>query len=162
MINNNIKMIQKMKRPFDYEEYLFLCSTHKIEPVDEQRFCSGMGLLERAKIKYSTLNLQEAYIKVIQDRNDMHNKDKKKECCSKNKDKALPPLSKQIMSYAKNQALWVLAGKPVVSKDKFLRRLSICIKCDKLNNDWNCSECGCPMKEKAERDMKELCTLNKW
>jgi hypothetical protein len=168
MINGNMDMIREMKNPFDYEEYVVRCKSRGVEPRGRQEFGQGMAYLHMGRADYPDLDWQEAYSKFFQKLTEEHEEvsrpttEKKKKCCGKKKDKPLPPMTKRAMSYAKATAKWIKAGSPKVGRSEQLRRLAICNACDELNSDWHCSECGCPMKVKVERDMDNLCDLSKW
>ncbi len=156
MINNNIEMIQGMKEPFDYEEYVSLCKKSSIPDVGLNAFIMGRGVIERAKYKYPDMDLQEAYRKVFQDIGEQD----KAECCGEAvEDKPLPPLSQQM----KNAGVAIVnhAKGGFKKADNYDERVAICESCEFLRSDKRCSKCGCFMKEKAKM-AKEKCPINKW
>ena len=57
---------------------------------------------------------------------------------------------RKARNYAQTMARWYKAGKPLADKKVVVERLEICRICDSLIKDWECSECGCPMMEKAK------------
>lgn len=161
-------MMKQMVDIDDFDEYLSLCENNKIPPLPIQEYGKRRGYLGLAKKKYPELSWQEAYNKFLEEMNKIATGQQDNGCCKGEKeDKPLPSLVKQVTGYAKNQLEWIAAGRPIVDEETYLHRLSICgvdkdIKCDELTKTGKCSKCGCPMKEKAVRDMQGLCALNKW
>lgn len=165
MINNNTDMILSMKDMEDYEEYVSLCKEKEIPYSEVAGFSYGIFMLKRGMRKHPELSPQEAYLKII------HETDKRKEnnepvtpkkgCCGNKKDKPLPPISKRVKNYVEAKFEHIVAGKPLVDVDEFLRRISICKKCDSFNADYHCAECGCPMNIKATWS-EQNCSLEKW
>ena len=80
-------------------------------------------------------------------------------CCGQSKQS--PSMIKKAKSYAKTMARWYKAGSPIVSLRVFADRLVVCGRCDSLKN-YECTECGCPMDNKAKMGIDKLCELNKW
>ena len=77
----------------------------------------------------------------------------------------LPPLLEQIgnLTGTSRDVLlgFLKTGKVLASSDMEKRRAEICLKCDKLTEDWRCSDCGCFLKVKL-RTLYADCSLRKW
>ena len=171
-------MIKGMVNRYDYDEYVSLCEKKGVKSNDKYSFYKGIGYLYGALSKYPDLGWQKAYTKILMDMAEQPAKDK--ECGggdkTEKKDKPIevkieieaekikiPPLSKRIVNYGKAQVEHTLAGRKLITKNEFLRRLSICSsnECGYFRDDWTCLKCGCPMKTKAEW-AEQVCRLNKW
>jgi hypothetical protein len=155
MINKNMEKIQGLKNLFDYEEYVQSCKKNEVEINDLQRFCTGIGVLMVGRNKYPKKDWQGAYTQTFQDISDQD----PVECCGG--EKKIPSLPKRAVSYAKAQIEHTKSGRKLTSGPEYLKRLSVCIKCDSLKEHWFCAECGCPMKTKAEWK-EQKCKLDKW
>lgn len=83
-----------------------------------------------------------------------------KKCCGQGK-KQSPPMLKKIKNYKETMVRWYKAGRPIVDIRELAERLAICGGCASLKG-YECTECGCPMDNKAKMDIDNLCELNKW
>lgn len=160
MIHKNMQMIEGMINRHDYEEYVGLCKKNDVQIRDKQQFSMGIGTLEVGRTTYPDLSWQDAYTQMFKDINAQD----KAECCgNEKKDKPLPSLVNRAKTYAKAQIDHTRAGRQLVAKAEYLKRLTTCSGCSRLNNDWNCShpKCGCQMKVKAEW-AEQICHDNNW
>jgi glycosyltransferase involved in cell wall biosynthesis len=74
----------------------------------------------------------------------------------------LPPLATRAANYAKAQIRHTLDGRARADNATLSDRLTICEDCDRFRaSDRKCSECGCPIEEKAAW-RSESCPLGKW
>ncbi len=53
------------------------------------------------------------------------------------------------------------SGKIKASSQMEKERIEICLTCDRLTDEFKCSECGCFMKVKAKL-LTQNCPLRKW
>jgi hypothetical protein len=81
-------------------------------------------------------------------------------CCGDNEPES-PSMLKKANNYRKTMTRWFKAGMPVVSLRVFAERLTVCGRCDS-HKGYECTECGCPMDNKAKMNIDKLCELNKW
>lgn len=73
-----------------------------------------------------------------------------------------PSLWTKAKNYIRALAAHVAAGLPVVTRQVYVARLTICDGCElRVPETWECSDCGCPMDEKATWADVE-CPLKKW
>lgn len=78
------------------------------------------------------------------------------------KKKSSPGLFQKGLNYFRSLGSHILAGFPKTPEPVYMERLRICDTCDRRNPDsWECTECGCPMDEKAAWAEQE-CPLKKW
>lgn len=160
---------------YNYETFVSACRSAGVEPFALPTYWHRLGMWLDAKARYGDKDPEKSFRKIVKDLNEYDNVIQRDTgCCGNEKkeereDKPIPSLPKRALNYAKNQAQWVAAGKPVVDEETYLRRLSICgvneeKKCELLNKNDVCTHisCGCPMKKKAKQDMQGLCALNKW
>jgi hypothetical protein len=77
----------------------------------------------------------------------------------------LPPLLEQITNLAvagRDTVLGFLkSGKIRASSQMHKERMEICLACDKLTDDFRCSQCGCFIKVKSAL-LTQDCPLRKW
>ena len=77
----------------------------------------------------------------------------------------LPPFLEQVTNLAaagRDVVLGFLkSGKIKTSSEMFKDRMEVCLGCDKLTDDFRCSQCGCFIKAKAQL-LSQDCPLRKW
>jgi Family of unknown function (DUF6171) len=77
----------------------------------------------------------------------------------------LPPLLNQIANLAiagRDTVLEFLkSGKVKASSQMHKDRMEICLACDKLTDDFRCSQCGCYIRAKSQL-LSQDCPLRKW
>ncbi|MCK5602696.1 hypothetical protein KAR91_12520 [Candidatus Pacearchaeota archaeon] len=114
-----------------------------------------LDALEAKGIKHRSIKDLEAVARIGKP------KENSEGCCGQGKKS--PSLSTKAKNYIKTMARWTKAGMPKVDKATELARLNICSTCEAIADDgWECTECGCPMKDKVEMDIEKLCELKKW
>jgi hypothetical protein len=165
MINKNMDMIKQMNDLLDYDEYVSLCKTNKVEPRELRQFIMGVGALLYARNKWPDMDWQEAYTKAHKEIRKQQGLDagekKGKKGCKKQKEKQMPSLLQKGKNFAKAATEHIKSGRQHADKNEYLRRLNICGKCNSLTDEWDCMECGCKMKIKAGW-LESECSLNKW
>lgn len=61
-----------------------------------------------------------------------------------------PPLYIKAFNFLSALSAHAIAGFPVVSPEQYKKRLDICLGCEYKHPTQNeCTECGCPIEEKA-------------
>lgn len=70
-------------------------------------------------------------------------------------------LNKKAYNYLIAVGKRLLGGIKNVSDDIYKKRINICVECTKLNPEYECSICGCPVETKALWKT-ENCPENKW
>jgi hypothetical protein len=82
-----------------------------------------------------------------------------------NEQPELPPLLEQVTNLAlagRDVVLGFLkSGKIKASSEMMKDRMEVCLACDKLTDDFRCSQCGCFIKAKAGL-LTQDCPLRKW
>lgn len=77
----------------------------------------------------------------------------------------LPPFLEQITNLATAGRDIVLgflkSGKIKASSQMHKDRMEVCLACDKLTDDFRCSQCGCFIKAKSQL-LTQDCPLRKW
>lgn len=79
----------------------------------------------------------------------------------KRPEQSLPPIYKQIWNYGKAFTKHIFHGRPHVTDESYVDRITICNSCDKKTEDWKCAECGCPIESKASWATED-CPLKRW
>lgn len=76
--------------------------------------------------------------------------------------KIKPNLLQMIKNYSVDTWDYIKEGCPPTPKAEYEKRIDICKECPSIIIDqFRCSECGCPMVKKAQRQTA-VCPLNKW
>ena len=61
-----MKIVLEMVDPFDYDEFLRICETEKIQPLSMNEYAMKVGFVMMAKVKYPEVTIEEAYMKVVE------------------------------------------------------------------------------------------------
>lgn len=162
MIKDNMKMIKGMKNRYDYNEYVTLCREYEkpIRPLGQ--YLQGISVLEYGLLKYGG-DWQEAYLKAFADINKPGLPEA--DCCANEvtKEKVEPlGLKDTVKNFVQSTGQHIKHGLKNVSKEEAFRRLSICMKCDELKDNFQCDLCHCYMGIKATWDIENICKSNKW
>lgn len=64
--------------------------------------------------------------------------------------KPVPSLARQILNFSASTAQFIAEGMPQTEPGEFQKRLDTCALCP-LQNNFRCSQCGCPIEKKAIR-----------
>ena len=163
MISNNMEMIKELKNRYDYERYVALCHRDNKPVRPKGQYLNGISVLEYGLYEYGDKDWQESYIKAFEDINkpDLPEAD----CCANEVvKKKVEPLGAMgtIKSLAQSTGQHIKHGFKNVSKEETFRRLSICMKCDDLRDNFQCALCHCYMGIKATWDIENICKSNKW
>jgi hypothetical protein len=144
-----------------YESFLAECDKQGVVPLSLNEYCQKAGILRVAIDTYGEVDVKDSYLKMVQDINkaDAERDAAGESCCGE--EKKSPPLVTKIKNFAQASFEHAKSGRPQTSDEEYKRRLSICLKCDKIINNLECSECGCHMWLKA-RWAEQPCKLNKW
>jgi hypothetical protein len=70
-------------------------------------------------------------------------------------------LKKKAYNYLIAVGKRIMGGFENVSDIVYSERIEICVECTKLNPEYECSICGCPVETKAAWKT-ESCPENKW
>ena len=128
-------MIKELKHRYDYKEYVALCHRDNKPVRPKGQYLNGISVLEYGLHEYGDKDWQESYIKAFEDINkpDLPEAD----CCANEvTEEEVKPLGAMgtIKSLAQSTGQHIKHGFKNVSIEETFKRLSACMKCDKLKD----------------------------
>lgn len=162
MTSNNferLKIVLDMVDPFDYDEFLRICETEKVQPLSINEYAMKVGYVMMAQVKYSDILIEEAYMKIVEDANGQQPQGCSS--CGDKKDKPLPSLATQAGNLVSAVGQHAMSGFKETEKEILEKRMTECNNCEDMRSDGRCAKCGCYMQIKAKWDSAK-CPVSKW